>query len=65
MQPVPGHPYASYGAQTDAYGRYFIHCACSACGDRTIKRCMNPQRTNYWVMNYAQLHAHGLRPRAR
>ena len=61
--PVPNHPYANYVSQHDQHGRYFIHLMCSACGDQTTKRCNFPQRTNYWVMRYAQLHAHGLQPR--
>jgi hypothetical protein len=27
-----------------------------------MKQCSNPERTNYWVLVYAQQHGHGARP---
>ena len=55
---VPNHPYASYGTETDRFGRYWIHLACKRCGDRTKKQCSNPARTNYWIVQYGRLHIH-------
>ena len=63
MQPVPNHPYATYQAGPDNTGQWWIHCACSHCGDRWRKQCFRPERTNQWVLRYAQLHSHGLRGR--
>lgn len=64
MNPIPNHPYASYYVQPLPDGSAMITFACSACGDRSQKRCMAPQqRANYWLMRYAQIHAHGLIPR--
>lgn len=63
FQQVPNHPYASYAIQPLADGSAFLHFACSRCQDRSQKRCMAPrQRGNRWIMHYAQMHSHGLRP---
>ena len=62
MQPVPNHPYATYSAGPDAHGRWWIRCACRACGEKWEKPCFYPERTSGWVMRFAQQHAHGLRP---
>lgn len=62
---VPGHPYASYTVEPLPDGSAFLHFACSACGDRSTKRCMAPQqRANHWILRYAHMHGHGLRPSA-
>ncbi len=65
MVPVPNHPYATYRAGPNAVGQWWIQCACRHCGDTWSKRCFYPDRTNQWVMRYAQQHAHGLRPMVR
>lgn len=62
MQPVPNHPYAHWEAGPDRFGRYFIRCYCSFCGQRAEKQCARPHLTSARVFEFATLHGHGLRP---
>ena len=63
MQPVPNHPYALWQSQWDPRRQQLImHFACSLCGDQTEWHCSRPQLQGYRIMQYAGLHAHGLRP---
>lgn len=61
LVPVPNHPYAFYGTNTDPYGRFWIHFGCRACGDQSQRLCGSPARVGWWAMRYGQMHGHGLK----
>lgn len=60
--PVPGHPHAAYATKRDRHGQFWIHFWCYHCRDHTVKLCSRPHMTGHWVLQYATLHGHGLRP---
>jgi hypothetical protein len=67
LQPVPGHPHASYRTYTDAHGQFWVEGHCTRCGPagRWLKPCNHPELWQQRVYAYARLHGHGVRPRAR
>lgn len=63
LRPVGQHPYATWITERDAQGQFWLHFNCSACGDQTSKPCTRPHLATRWALQYAALHAHGLRPK--
>lgn len=68
MKPIANHPTARYRVYRNAVGRVIIECRCSRCGpsSKWQRQCPaanpDPDRLNQHLMNYAMVHAHGLRP---
>ena len=62
---VPGLAHVEYGTGPWQRDQYFIYFHCQRCGDISQKPCLSPQRLNYWVLTYAQQHAHGFMPSVR
>lgn len=62
MKPLPNLPHVLYGFDRDPVERLHIRCRCEQCGESWERRCDFPERASWWVLRFAQLHGHGLRP---
>lgn len=58
---APNHP-VIFRTYRDAVNRFWIECHCNHCGQDWRKQCLNPARSSQWVMQFATIHGHGLRP---